>query len=162
MLFPQPHTIKLLATLLIAIVASLTATAIERPPLALGLTYNHATEYGQHALGVKLQSRLGQHFRLEPELIYCNERKEVTTLHLNVNVHYVMPMATRLNIYPFAGVGYSHWGYVGPNANRWGVNLGAGIEYYLGRRWGALTELRLHGVKHETQTLFTLGLKYNF
>lgn len=153
---------KRLALLLVASLAMLCAGAVERPPLAIGFTYNYATEYKQSGFGLKLQGRVGHHLRIEPEMIYMFENKDVTTLHLNLNVHYVMPMASRLNIYPFAGLGYSHWGYVGPNSNRWGLNLGAGVEYNLGRNWEFLGELRLQAVKSETQVLTTLGLKYNF
>lgn len=149
--------------LLLAVFAcAVSVQAIQRPPLAVGFTYNYATEYKQHGLGVKLQAPLGRHLRIEPEIIYFNENHDVTTLHLNVNVHYLLPMSSRLNIYPFAGVGYSHWGYVGPNANRWGVNLGGGIDYDLGRRWGFMGELRVNAVSRETQIIPTLGVKYQF
>lgn len=148
--------------LLLAISTSIASTAIERPPLAVAFTYDYATEYRQHGFGIKLQARAGNHFRLETELIYCNQNRDATTLHLNMNLHYIMPVSSRFNIYPFAGVGYSHWGYVGPNANRWGLNLGAGIEYDLGKRWGVLAEMRLQAVKKETQLLYTLGIKRSF
>ena len=155
--------IKRIAILLLVAVATCTASqAIERPPMAVGFTYDYAFKHQQHGFGLKLQSNLFKGFRIEPEFIYCNEHKDVTTLHLNLNLQNVRPITPRLNLYPFMGIAYSHWGYVGPNANRWGVNLGAGIEYYLGRDWSALTELRLHGVKRETQLLFDLGLKYHF
>lgn len=153
---------KRFALFLALSLAVLAAGAVERPPLAVGFTYNYATEYSHSGFGLKLQGRLGSHIRIEPEMIYMFENKDVTTLHLNLNVHYLMPMASRLNVYPFAGLGYSHWGYVGPNANRWGLNLGAGVEYNLGRNWEILGELRLQAVKSETQVLTTLGLKYNF
>ncbi len=153
---------KRLALLLFASVAMLCASAIERPPLAIGFSYDYASEYGQSGFGIKLQGRIGNHIRIEPEMIYMGERKDVTTLHLNLNVHYVMPVVQRLSLYPFAGLGYSHWGYVGPNVNRWGLNLGAGLEYNIGRNWDVFGELRLHAVKQETQVLTALGLKYNF
>lgn len=155
-------TKRLVTLLLIAVTTIVAAYAIERPPLAVGFTYDYAFKHQQHGFGLKLQTRVFKSFRLEPEFIYCNEHKDVTTLHLNLNLHNVRPITPRLNLYPFMGLAYSHWGYVGPNANRWGVNLGAGLEYYLGRNWSALTELRLHGVKRETQLIYTLGLKYDF
>lgn len=153
---------KRLATYLAVLAIAIGAQAFERPPMSLGVTYDYATEYSQHGFGIKLQAPIGHHVRLEPEFIYCNENKDATTLHLNLNAQYVKPVTERMNIYPFVGVGYSHWGYIGPNANRWGMNLGAGLEYDLGRRWGVLGELRLHAVKQETQIMTTVGLKYNF
>lgn len=153
---------KRLALLLLVSAAMLVAGAVERPPLAIGFTYNHATEYSHNGFGVKLQGRVSNRLRFEPEMIYTFENKDVTTLHLNLNVHYLLLMSQRFNIYPYAGLSYSHWGYVGPNVNRWGLNLGAGLEYDLGRRWGVLGELRLQAIKSETQLITTLGLKYSF
>ena len=153
---------KRLTLLLATALVMLGARAIERPPLAVALTYDHATEYSQHGFGLKLQAPVGRHLRLEPEMIYFNENKETTTLHLNLNVHYLLPMSRQLNVYPFAGIGYSHWGYVGPNENRWGVNLGGGIDYRLSRRVSVLGELRLNLVTRESQLISTLGLKYHF
>ncbi len=148
--------------MIIAVTTIMAARAIERPKLALGLTYDYAFKHQQNGFGIKLQANIFKGFRLEPEIIYCNEHKDVTTLHLNLNLQNVRPITSRLNLYPYIGLAYSHWGYVGPNENRLGVNLGAGLEYNLGRNWEALTELRLHGIKKETQLLYTLGLKYNF
>ena len=150
------------AIVALAAVLALSASAIERPPLAVGFTYDHASEYHQNGFGLKLQACVGSHFRLEPEMIYCTENLDVTTLHLNLNVQYVMPIARRLDIYPYVGLSYSHWGYEGPNVNRWGANLGAGIEFDLGRSWSVLAELRLQPVKSETQLLTIAGLKYSF
>lgn len=157
--------IKRLATLLLiacCAVPGMHAIEFKRPPMAVGLTYDYASEYHQHGFGVKLQVPVAKHLRFEPEMIYCNENREVTTLHLNFNAHYLLPIDSHLTVYPMAGISYSHWGYVGPNANRWGLNLGGGIEYPISHRWGILGELRLHAVKQETQVVSTLGIKYNF
>ncbi|MCQ2289531.1 MAG: porin family protein [Muribaculaceae bacterium] len=153
---------KLQATIIAAAGMTLNMTAIERPQLELGATYNYSTEYKQSGVGVKLQAPVGRHFRVEPEIIYSNQHHDVTTLHLNLNVHYVMPMTQHMNVYPIAGVSYSHWGYVGPNANRWGANLGAGIEHSLGKKLSALAELRMQAVKQETQIITSIGVKYKF
>lgn len=152
------RTILILALMTVA----LCGYAVKRPPLALGLTYDYATEYHQHGFGLKLELPVGHRFRVEPEMIYFNENRQVTTLFLNLNVHYLLPLASRFNVYPFAGLSYSHWGYVGPNVNRWGMNLGGGFDYRLSRRFSALAELRFNLVSRETQLITSLGLKYHF
>ena len=133
-----------------------------RQPMAVGLTYDYATEYGQHGVGAKLQLGIDSHWRIEPEMIYFAQSRKVTTLQLNVNVHYVHHVAGPLAIYPFVGMTYSHWGYKGPNVNRWGANLGAGLELSLGRCWVAVGEGRFMLVKQETQAVTSLGLKHLF
>ncbi len=152
----------------IALALALTAMSVAaqshhtRQPMALGVTYDYATEYGQHGVGLKLQLGIDSHWRVEPEMIYFAQRRDVTTLQLNVNVHYVHHVAGPLAIYPFVGMTYSHWGYKGPNVNRWGANLGAGLELSLGRRWVAVGEGRFMLVKQETQAVTSLGLKHLF
>jgi len=133
-----------------------------RQLMAVGVTYNYATEYHQHGIGAKLQLGIDSHWRIEPEMVYFAQSRDVTTLQLNVNVHYVQHVAGPLALYPFVGMTYSHWGYDGPNVNRWGANLGAGLELSLGRRWVALGEARFMLVKQETQAITTLGIKHLF
>lgn len=133
-----------------------------RPPMGIAGTYNFATEYQQHGVGAKLCLDVYGPWRLEPEIIYFAQYMDVTTLQLNANVHYVMPMTSRLFLYPFAGVSYSHWGYVGPDHSRWGVNLGGGAELALGRQWSVIGEFRFMLVKQETQAIPTLGIKRLF
>lgn len=130
-------------------------------PLAFGLTYNRATKNHQNGWGMKLQVDLGPRFRLEPEMMYFAEHDDVSTLDLNLNLHWRIPLFSHFGVYPFAGVSYSHWGYNGPNASRWGCNLGCGAELFFARRWSGFTETRLQIVSHETQPIFTFGLKYH-
>ncbi|MBQ0115135.1 MAG: outer membrane beta-barrel protein [Bacteroidales bacterium] len=131
------------------------------PRFAFGAAYYYATEYDQHGMGISLQARLSDKVRIQPEMVYCNENKDVTTMHLNLNAHYVVPVFDRCNIYPLAGINYSHWGYEGPNKNHVGVNLGCGLEYNLGKRWWLDGGMRYNLVKQETQIIYTVGIKYD-
>lgn len=154
--------IKLSLSIIAAMMAITASAQHWRLPNAVAATYNYATEYHQHGLGAKLQLGITGPWRLEPEIIYFAQSNKVTTLQLNANLHYVRPITQALGLYPFAGVTYSHWGYEGPDRSRWGANLGAGLEIYLGRRWGAFGEFRFMLVKQETQAVTTLGLKHYF
>lgn len=138
--------------------------AIARPPLpvAFGLSYFRATKNHQNGWAAKLQLDLGKHFRLEPEMMYFAENEGVSTLDLNLNLHYRMKLFDGFGIYPFAGLNYSHWGYDGPNASRWGANLGCGAEYRFSKKMSGFTEARLQFVSHESQPLIGAGLKYHF
>lgn len=152
---------RLLALLtLLAAVLSLHAA----PPftMALGATYCRATEYGQNGAGMKLQVGLSKKLRVEPEILYFAQKKDVTTLNLNFNVHYLFPLVEGLALYPFVGPSYTHWGYEGPNASRWGANVGCGAELSVGSRFGVFAEARLQLVSHETQPIMGIGLKYRF
>lgn len=148
--------------LALAVCAAIELWAGPPVPLALGLTYNRATKHHQHGWGIKLQADLGHRLRLEPELMYFAEHHEVTTLDLNVNLHWRVPIFDHFDIYPLSGVNYSHWGYNGPNASRWGMNLGCGAEFRITRSLTAFTEARMQLVSHESQPIFTFGLKHHF
>lgn len=152
---------RLLSTLTLLLL-TIAAHAAPRQQLAIGLTYNRATEYNQNGFGLKLQIPLSANFALEGEMIYFAQSRKTTTLHLNIHAQYRFQIIDRLCVYPFAGAGYSHWGYDGPNVSRWGANIGGGAEVYLGHGWGILGETRAQLVSHETQIIFTAGLRYHF
>lgn len=129
--------------------------------MALGAAYYHATEYNQHGGGLKLQVNTIANLRVEPEIIYFAQHKDVSALNVNLNVQYVKTLAKGMHLYPFAGPSYSHWGYDGqPNASRWGANIGCGAELDLIKSFTIFAETRLQFVSHETQPIFAIGLKY--
>ena len=149
----------------IALLASTSMIVAEaRPPLpmAFGVSYNYAFKNGQHGWAAKLQADLGSRFRLEPEMMYFSKSNGVTTLKLSLNLHWRKQLFSRFGIYPIVGVNYSHWGYDGPNASRWGANIGCGAEYRIARALSGFTETRLQFVSHETQPMVGVGLKYHF
>ncbi len=152
---------KRFAFIFVSLCIALGASAVELP-MAVGATYNYSSEYNQHGLGVKLQAGLGHNLRLEPELIYSFEHKNVSTLHVNLNLQYIVPVGGGFDLYPFAGLSYSHWNYIGPDNDRVGVNLGAGLEYDLGNNWGILGEVRFQAIRNESQVVTGIGVKYSF
>ena len=149
----------LLVTLLMAAMAAMAAPPV---PMAIGLSYNRTLKSDQNGLGVKLTSDLGKRLRIEPEFIYFWAHDDVTTLHLNVNIHWRLPLFDAFAVYPLAGVSYTHWGVEGPNPSRWGANLGCGAEYRFSKPLSAFTEARILLVSHETQPIYSFGLKYHF
>ncbi|MBP3737559.1 MAG: outer membrane beta-barrel protein [Muribaculaceae bacterium] len=154
------HRLHILIVMVVGIALHLQAAP--PVPLALGVTYNRATKHHQNGWGMKLQADLGSRLRLEPELMYFAEHHQVTTLNLSLNLHWRIPLFDHFGIYPLAGLNYSHWGYEGPNASRLGMNVGCGAEYRFMRALSGFTEVRMQLVSHESQPIFTFGLKYHF
>ena len=89
------------------------------------------------------------------------ENDNVSMLDLNVNFHYLCPVAQSVKLYPLFGLTMSNWMFDmhdldvdwdgdhvhvddGGNHNefRIGVNLGAGAEFALGRNWAMNVEFR--------------------
>lgn len=152
----------LLTIVLIACMGCITARARTPIPMAVGLSYNRAFKNSQNGWAAKLQVPLNRRIRIEPEMLYFAEHDGVTTLNLSLNVHWCRRLFDGFSIYPFAGLNYSHWGYDGPNASRWGANLGCGAEYRFSGTISGFTEARLQCVAHETQPMVGAGLKYHF
>ena len=153
---------RIASMLVLAAVALLPAKAAPPLPMAFGVTYNRSIKSHQNGLGFKLVTDLGKRVRIEPEMIYFAAHDDVTALHLNINLHWRMPLFDSFTFYPLVGLSYTHWGYEGPNANRWGANLGAGAEFQFMRQLSAFTEARVLFVSHETQPIYNVGLKYHF
>ena len=156
---------KPLRFVLLAAVTAFVVNAVEAAPplpMAFAATYNWSVKDHQHGFGLKLPTDLGHRLRLEPEFVYFAAHDDVTALHLNVNLHWRVPLFNAFGVYPLLGLSYSHWGYEGPNASRWGANVGCGAEYRFARRLSALTEVRLLLVSRESQPIYTFGLNYHF
>lgn len=94
---------------------------------------------------------------------------------VNVNAHYVAPVAHRLSVYPIMGLSFTSWSVeriVGIPAssssvafdttreNRLGLNLGIGGEYQLDKIWTATGELKLQTAGGFTQGVLAFGIVY--
>ena len=152
-----------LLALAVMTMMSLQAMALDSERMALGATFDYAWKHNQAGFGVKFQYRIVDHVRIEPEMKYFPTHDDVSTLHLSLNVHNLLDIASdRKTLYPFVGLAYTHWGYVGPDESRVGANLGCGIEYRLNNPLSVFAEQRVQLVSHETQAITSLGVKYRF
>ena len=119
--------------------------------------------------------------RIEPSFNYFFENDNVSMLDLNVNFHYLCPVAQSVKLYPLFGLTMSNWMFDmhdldvdwdgdhvhvddGGNHNefRIGVNLGAGAEFALGRNWAMNVEFRYQLVDDFDQGVINFGAAYRF
>lgn len=146
-----------------AVLPALAVSARERPEMMWGVSYNYGTEYRHHGVGVKWDVHVSGPLLIGPELIYFPKRDSVSMLSMSVNARYIYALNRRVDVYPLVGVNYSHWGYDGrPNASRWGVNIGGGVDLNVGKDWMVFGEARLQAVSRESQAVFSLGLRRRF
>lgn len=118
---------------------------------------------------------------IEPSFNYFFENDNVSMLDLNVNFHYLCPVAQSVKLYPLFGLTMSNWMFDmhdldvdwdgdhvhvddGGNHNefRIGVNLGAGAEFALGRNWAMNVEFRYQLVDDFDQGVINFGAAYRF
>ena len=94
------------------------------------LIHESFTNFG---LGVKGQYEVREHLRLEAAVNYFFKAKEFSMWDFNLNVHYLVPLNDKCNVYPIIGPslmtakGYGFFEF----KTKFGVNAGAGIEYKL-------------------------------
>jgi outer membrane protein X len=73
---------------------------------AIGVNVTYGTEVGNIGFGVKGQYRFIDQFRGEAAFEYFLKKDNVSAWDVNVNLHYLIPVANNLKVYPLAGVTY--------------------------------------------------------
>ncbi|MEG0559494.1 MAG: porin family protein [Muribaculaceae bacterium] len=137
------------------------ASFAQKGNVALGLHVSNATEINQMGLGVKVQCFISDAIRIEPSFNYYFKKAGIDMWDVNANVHYVFNVADQFNVYPLAGLVFSHWSGAS-SFNRFGANLGAGAEYYFTEKIGMSAEVKYQFVKDVSQCAFSLGVNYKF
>ncbi len=73
---------------------------------AIGVNVTYGTEVGNIGFGVKGQYRFIDQIRGEAAFEYFLKKDNVSAWDINVNLHYLIPVANNLKVYPLAGVTY--------------------------------------------------------
>ena len=132
---------------------------------AIGFGLSYGTEIENLGLGLKYQYNITNPIRLEPSINYFFENDNVSMLDLNVNFHYLFPVASNFKLYPLVGLTFSNWMFdfgdswldddfdLDDNECRFGMNLGAGGELSLNRNWAFNFEFRYQLVSDFDQVL---------
>jgi outer membrane protein X len=128
---------------------------------AIGVHLNYGTKIESFSLGAKYQQNLTNEIRLEPSMNYHFEKKGVDLFDLNLNLHYIFPMASNIRLYPLAGLTFERWDF-GKVKNRLGANIGSGVEFDIADNWMTNIELKYKFVKDLDQPVFSLGIAYMF
>ena len=159
----------------------LSSTYAQKGRQAIGFGLSYGTEIESAGLGIKYQYNITNPLRIEPSFNYFFENDNVSMLDLNVNFHYLCPVAQSVKLYPLFGLTMSNWMFDmhdldvdwdgdhvhvddGGNHNefRIGVNLGAGAELALGRNWAMNVEFRYQLVDDFDQGVINFGAAYRF
>ena len=71
--------------------------------------------------------------------------------------------SSRFAIYPLAGFSYARiTPEIGDGVNRFGANVGVGVEYSINNRFAFYIEERFQILKDMNQSVTGLGVKYKF
>lgn len=138
---------------------------------AFGGHLSYGTEIESIGIGIKYQYHITNEIRIEPSMDYFFKNDGLSMFDINANVHYVVPVTSNVKLYPLAGFTYTHWhldlGKIGDydvsgNDGKFGVNLGAGMEFALTRDWSMNFELKYQLISDLDQAVFNLGVAYSF
>ncbi|WP_419083539.1 porin family protein, partial [Phocaeicola sp.] len=122
-------------------------------------------------LGLKYQYNITDQIRIEPSMTYFFKNDGLSMFDINANIHYLFPIASNVSLYPLAGFTYTNWhldlGKVGDydvsgSDGKFGVNLGAGMEFTLDKSWSLNLDIKYQLISDLDQAVFNLGVAYNF
>ena len=159
---------------------------------AVGVNLGYGTEISNLGIGAKFQYGITDAIRTESAFNYFLKKDGATMWDINVNAHYLFPVADKFNVYPLVGLTYANckvggWSYEGLTAKeiqelidagiiedasemtgssgsegRFGVNLGAGVQYDLSSKLAINFEVKYQLIKDFNQAVFGVGIAYKF
>lgn len=147
------------------IVAAFTTQEAKAVDIAVGAGFNYATCFDQLGIGAKVQVGITPNWRIEPEVVYYFQNRNVSDFQINCNAHYVFNITSKFSIYPFAGLSYSSWSYDYNDktaVSRFGANIGGGIEYRIINNIGLFAEERAQIISDFSQSMTSVGVKFHF
>ena len=147
------------------------ATAMASGMGSLGANFLYGSKFDQVGLGVSYKVNLTDNFRVAPEMQYFFSNNGMKAWDANANIEMVTTLFDDLKFYPLVGFTYSHWTQSVPVTgvdkavntwDRFGVNVGGGLEYNFNSQVAAVFEVRGQLIKDFSQCVLNIGLKYSF
>lgn len=117
------------------------------------------------ALGAEGRYGFTNEIRGAADVLFVFPKDHVTGLDVNVNVHYVFPIADGLDLYPLAGLNvanyrFSYKGFTNSGTN-FGFNIGAGADYALSAKTYLNAEFKYAFSKGDYASLmFGYGIRF--
>lgn len=154
---------KVLLTLCLAC-AGLTAVAQEKGDKAIGAKVVYATEFERLGFSLKGQYNITKPLRAEASFTYFLKKYEANLWMLDLNAHYLFNVADKVNVYPLAGLSYSHASVSfldeTVSKGKFGFNLGGGVDYSLTDKISLNAEAKYLFVNEGNTPLISAGLSF--
>ncbi|MDE6383722.1 MAG: porin family protein [Paramuribaculum sp.] len=171
---------KKLLTILIAIIAILPLSSVEafaqHGEKSVGLRAGFTTRNTTASAGLYFSYRFSEHFRIAPKVDYAFRHHRTDAFSFNFDTEYPVALnaAHSVNFYPIAGINYSTYSTHASlddieysddatvRDNNFGLNLGAGIEYFATPTLRLAFESKCQLIKQYTGAWLTVGIGYRF
>ena len=115
--------------MLVAVFAMTTAAFAQKAVTGFGVQGVYDDLHGQFGLGVKLQYGFIDQLRGDLGADFFFKKNDMSIVDVNGNMHFVVPVVDKFNVYPLAGLNIAFFNHDIPT--RLGVNLGGGLEYFI-------------------------------
>ena len=128
------------------------------------VNYGLHKNYKNFGIGAKVQYEFIDNFRAEASGNYFFKKDYCTMWDVNLNAHYLIPVADKLTVYPLAGL--TLLGYkvevlnVSTSDSDFGFNVGAGIEYPITETIKLNFEAKYQYVKDYDRPVISAGIAF--
>lgn len=176
---------KKLFVLMSFIALGMSSVFAQKGEKAVGVNLGYGTEISNLGIGAKFQYGITDAIRAEASFDYFLKKDLASMWDINVNAHYLFPIADKFKVYPLVGLTYTNWKLDGSdvdldfgdeetgeyedevstessNTGKFGVNLGAGAEYAITDRLNVNFEVKYQLISDFNQAVFGIGVAYKF
>ena len=141
---------------------------IRKNALAGSADIQYGTEIESVGLGFKFSWMMTNDWRLAPNMTFWLKNNDLSSFDINVDVHYLAHLNNRWRMYPIAGLTLAYWKQDAnatknkDSGTKFGINLGAGIEFDIDRHFFINSELKYRLISKYDQGIIALGVGYRF
>lgn len=156
---------KILSCIAVLVLLMLPVAArAEKGDATVGILGGFNTETKSALVGVLFQYQCNSWMRLSPDVQALMKKNDLSAFHINGNLHFLVPISSKMNFYPLAGLTYQSWKYSADefNSNHFGLNAGAGLEMYATPTLKFMVEGKYSLVKDYSSGNFFVGISYVF
>lgn len=154
---------------------------------AAGINLSYGTEHKALGIGIKGQYGITDAIRAEASFDYFLKKDGLSMWDVNLNVHYLFSLTDKLKVYPLAGLTFTNWkfdnafeieidpeyaqyldeddisyGSASGSESKFGVNLGAGLQYDLTDKLSLNVEAKYQLISDFDQMMLGVGVAYKF
>lgn len=161
---------KKVLVFLVCLCACIATSYAQKGESAWGLHLNYGNETNL-GIGAVYRHGLTDNIRIEPSFNYYFKHDHLSMWDLNVNFHYLFPVASDVTVYPLAGVGYANvklhfrdliGGANNVNDGNVTINLGGGVDYQLSSAIKLNVEVKYQIIDGYNQLVLTPGVIFLF
>ena len=151
------------AVAMLSVANPMATQASDRGQMSLGLNGGYAGYNQSGCLTLDYQYSFANHVRIAPDVGFVFRNEEKSGFLIDVDMHFPFRVARGFTLYPLAGATFNSWNYIGGgHVNRFGANLGGGIELRITRYFKLKLQAKYSFMSDTDGVFVGLGVSYVF